>query len=104
MQLRSKICTMFVCWSLHGVFTHSCNYNIYEIVNIIVIPYDFDKKILVNHILDIIKHVIGPKIDVKVSFSVKGIINDKNDKHHGIYFFKIKISLYIEFFFNAPYF
>jgi hypothetical protein len=48
--------------------------------------------------------VIGPKIDVKVSFSVKGIINDKNDKHHGIYFFKIKISLYIEFFFNAPYF
>jgi hypothetical protein len=48
--------------------------------------------------------VIGPKIDVKVSFSVKGIINGKNDKHHGIYFSKIKISLYIEFFFNAPYF
>jgi len=31
-------------------------------------------------------------------FSVKWIINGKNDKHHGIYYFLIKISLYIDFF------
>jgi len=40
---------------------NSCNYNDYQTINHIIIPYAFGKRILVSYLINITRHVIGKK-------------------------------------------